>query len=113
MNKPVFYKPPPKWYSFAALICAVAIEAAAVGVASLATDNSIPIDNGVPPEKPLDVVMIEELPESTPRPLEDLPVMPSPPTEISDFVLTEPSPPPPTVIRSRLPVRSAVSRIAQ
>ena len=110
MNKPVFYKPPPRWHSIVALISAVMIEAAAVGVAGLARDNKIPIDNGVPPEKPFEAVFVEEPPDSTPPPLEDLtPPLPPPPTDIPDFVLVEPSPPPVTAIRPTVtrPVSSA------
>jgi TonB family protein len=105
MNKPIFYKAPPKWHSFAAVIGAVALELAAVGVASLATNKRIPFDNGVPEEHPIDGVVIEEPSESTPPPLEDLaPPLPPPPTDITDFVLTEPSPPPATAVRVRSPV---------
>ena len=110
MNKPLFYKAPPRWHSVVALIGAIMIEVAAVAVASLATDNRIPIDNGMPPEKPIDGVVIEDAPESTPPPLEDLTLpLPPPPTDITDFALTEPSPPPTTAIRPtvRPPVSTA------
>src|SRR5678816_1630806 len=111
MNKPVFYKAPPRWHCIVALIGAVAIELAAVGVAGLATDKRIPVDNGVPPEKSFEGVLVADPPVSTPPPPEDLTLpLPPPPTDITDFVLTEPSPPPTTAIRPT--VRPAIWRVA-
>jgi len=113
MSKPVFYKAPPRWHSFAALIGAVALELAAIGVASLATEKRIPIDNGVPPEQPLEGIVIEDPPESTPPPLEDLTQpLPSPPAMDTDFVLTVPSPPPSIANKPTSTVRLAVSTAA-
>ncbi len=94
MNTPAFYKPPPKWHSLIALVAALAIEAAAVAAASLQKPADIPTDNGGTHHEPFIGVIVEDPPEAVP-PSDAPPEIPPPPSdEITDFTLTEPTPPP-------------------
>lgn len=95
MAKPQFYKPAPHWQTFAALAAAIAIEGAAIGLASLHPAE-------VPPELPavaapdaVTAVITEIPPEPTPPPDEEPPPPPPPPPdEPTEFTIEEPTPPP-------------------
>lgn len=95
MSKPAFYKTPPRWHFLVSMVVAVAIEAAAVAAASLRKADYIPTENGASEEQAFQGVIIEEPPEPAQAPPEDPPIAPlPPPDEATDFVLTEPTPPP-------------------
>ena len=94
MAKPLYYKPQPKWQIWAALAGALAIEFAAIGVASLHKEEEIPVDPGFTSQQPVDAVITELPPEPTPPPEEEPPPPPPPPDEPSEFVIEEPTPPP-------------------
>ncbi len=111
MSEPEFYKAPRGWPLLAALIGAVTIEAIAVAAGSLAKKEKIPADNGVFQDQPVEGIRIEEPPESPPSPPEDLPPpLPPPPTEIPDFLFTEPSPPLRSATRPKAVVKVDGSR---
>ena len=95
MAKPAFYKPPPRWQFFAAFVGAIALEVAAVAVASLHEQDEIPIETGAFQEQPPAEVILTDLPpEPTPPPEETPPPLPPSPTEPTEFVIKEPTPPP-------------------
>ncbi len=95
MAKPQFYKSPPKWQVFASLVGALAIEFAAIGVASLHKEEEIPTDIGFTSQQPVDAVITEIPPEPTPPPDEEPPPPPPPPPdEPTEFTIEEPTPPP-------------------
>lgn len=94
MAKPQFYKPAPRWQIWACLAGAVAIECAAIGVASLHKEEEIPTDLGFTQQAPIDAVITEIPPEPTPPPEEEPPPPPPPPDEPTEFTIEEPTPPP-------------------
>lgn len=95
MAKPQFYKPAPRWQIWACLAGAVAIESAAIGVASLHREEQIPTDIGFTQAQPVDAVITEIPPEPTPPPDEEPPPPPPPPPdEPTEFQIQEPTPPP-------------------
>lgn len=95
MAKPQFYKPAPRWQIWACLAGAVAIECAAIGVASLHKEEEIPTDIGFTTNQPVDAVITEIPPEPTPPPEEEPPPPPPPPPdEPTEFTIEEPTPPP-------------------
>ncbi len=57
MAKPQFYKPSPRWQLWACLAGAVAIECAAIGVASLHKAPEAPTDLGFVAPQPVDAVI--------------------------------------------------------
>ncbi|MGI8891355.1 MAG: energy transducer TonB [Chthoniobacterales bacterium] len=94
MAKPQYYTGMPKWQIFASLAGAIAIECAAVGLASLHKEEEIPIDPGFVSQQPIDAVITELPPEPTPPPDEEPPPPPPPPDEPTEFTIEEPTPPP-------------------
>jgi TonB family protein len=94
MAKPIFYKPRPKWHFLGSLIAALAVEAAAVGLASIKHEEQIPEETGLFQQQPVDAIITEEPPEPTPPPEEEEPPPPPPPDEPTEFVIQEPTPPP-------------------
>lgn len=95
MAKPQFYKPSPRWQIFAALAGAIAIEGAAVGVASLHREPQVATDIGFQTTPPVDAVITELPPEPTPPPEEEPPPPPPPPPDVpTEFTVEEPTPPP-------------------
>ncbi len=67
--RPIFYRPPPRWHFFAALIGALALEAGAVAVASLQKTPEIPTELGIIQEPPpAEGIVIDVPPEPTPPP---------------------------------------------
>jgi periplasmic protein TonB len=94
MAKPQYYKASPKWQVWAAFAGALAIEFAAVGVASLHKEEEIPVDPGFVTQQPVDAVITELPPEPTPPPEEEPPPPPPPPDEPTEFTIEEPTPPP-------------------
>ncbi len=95
MAKPQFYKPAPRWQIWACLAGALALEFAAIGVASLNREEAV-IDNpGFTTQQPVDAVITEIPPEPTPPPDEEPPPPPPPPPdEPTEFTVEEPTPPP-------------------
>ena len=93
MAKPIFYKPRPRWHFIGSLAAAVAIELAAVGIASIPRKEPPP-EEIVMPSAPVDAVITELPPESTPPPEEEPPPPPPPPDEPTEFTIEEPTPPP-------------------
>lgn len=118
MAKPQFYKPAPRWQIWACLAGALAIEFAAIGVASLHKEEVIPVDPGFQSPQPVDAVITEIPPEPTPPPEEEPPPPPPPPPEEpTEFTIEEPTPPPrpkdaPTP-KPRAKVASTLPRAAQ
>ncbi|HEY5035795.1 MAG TPA: TonB family protein, partial [Chthoniobacterales bacterium] len=95
MAKPQFYKPAPKWQTFAALAAALALEFAAIGVASLHKEPEIPTDAGFQSTPPVDAMITELPPEPTPPPDDQPPPPPPPPPDQpTEFTIEEPTPPP-------------------
>ena len=94
MAKPQYYRGSPKWQVWASLAGALAIEFAAVGVASLHKEEEIPVDPGFVSQQPIDAVITELPPEPTPPPEEEPPPPPPPPDEPTEFTIEEPTPPP-------------------
>ncbi len=95
MAKPQFYKPAPRWQLWACLAGAIAIESAAIGVASLQKEDQVPTDLGFTNQQPVDAVITEIPPEPTPPPEEEPPPPPPPPPdEPTEFTVEEPTPPP-------------------
>ena len=94
MAKPQYYKPAPMWQFWAALAGAIAIEFAAVGIASLHKEEEIPIDPGFVQQQPVEAMITELPPEPTPPPEEEPPPAPPPPDEPTEFTIEEPTPPP-------------------
>jgi TonB family protein len=93
MAKPIFYKPRPSWHFLGSLAAAIAIEAAAVALASIHPQESAPEEISMP-SAPVDAVITELPPESTPPPEEEPPPPPPPPDEPTEFTIQEPTPPP-------------------
>src|SRR6478752_1379100 len=81
MAKAIFYKPRPRWHFIGSLAAALAIELAAVAIASIQRSEAPPEDI-VMPSAPVDAVITELPPESTP------------PDEPTEFTIQEPTPPP-------------------
>jgi protein TonB len=94
MAKPLYYKPQPKWQIWAALAGALAIEFAAIGIASIHKEEAVIVDPGFVAQQPVDAIITEVPPEPTPPPEEEPPPPPPPPDEPNDFVIEEPTPPP-------------------
>jgi protein TonB len=93
MAKAIFYKPRPRWHFVGSLAAAVAIELAAVAIASIHRGEEIPEEISMP-SAPVDAVITELPPESTPPPEEEPPPPPPPPDEPTEFTIQEPTPPP-------------------
>jgi protein TonB len=93
MAKAIFYKPRPRWHFVGSLAVAVAIELAAVAIASIHRAEAPPEEISMP-SAPIDAVITELPPESTPPPEEEPPPPPPPPEEPTEFVIQEPTPPP-------------------
>ncbi len=93
MAKTQFYKPRPRWHFLGSLAAALAIELAAVAVASIHREEVIPEELGIT-QAPVDAVLTELPPESTPPPEEEPPPPPPPPDEPTEFTIQEPTPPP-------------------
>src|SRR5881296_2197757 len=88
--KPLFYRPPPRWYFWTALGAALAIHLTAVAVSQ--RHEAPPVD--LPPQPPQVVEAVLAPPEATPPP-EDIPVPePPPPPEIKPEFVEERTPPP-------------------
>ena len=94
-NRPAFYQPPPRWRGLAALIGAIALEAAAVAVAGLHQPEPATFVDGFQEPAPAEVYLTEVPPESTPPPDQIPPPMPLPPTQPNEFILEVPATPPP------------------
>jgi TonB family protein len=95
LSRPGFYKSPPRWHFFAALIGAIALEASAVAFASLHKGEEIPIETGISQELPAAEVILTDLPPEPSPPLDaEPPQPPLPPTDPTKFVLEDPTPPP-------------------
>ena len=94
MSKPAFYKAPPKWHFFAALAGAVAIEVAAIAAGNLLGNGEIPTVVGTGEEEQpfFAVLTVDDAPE--PVPDDPTPLILPPPPDNTDFVLTDPTPPP-------------------
>jgi periplasmic protein TonB len=93
MAKPIFYQPRPRWHFIGSLVAAIALEAAAVGVASIHHEEAIPEESGLFQQEPVEAVITMEEAEPTPPPEEE-PPPPPPPDEPPEFVVQEPTPPP-------------------
>jgi TonB family protein len=93
MARAIFYKARPRWHFLGSLAAAIAIELAAVAVASIHRTEVIPEDLGIQ-APPVDAVLTELPPESTPPPEEEPPPPPPPPEEPTEFTIQEPTPPP-------------------
>lgn len=94
MAKAQFYRPRPKWHFLGSLAAALAIELAAVAIASIHPAEQTPTDIAMP-QQAVDAVITELPPESTPPPEEEEPPPPPPPPEEpTEFVIQEPTPPP-------------------
>lgn len=90
MSQPIFYQPPPRWHIFAAMVCAIVVEATAVATASLQYRQVIPTIGGESAEPVFQGVLVEETPEETPPPLQVSDERPQPLLdEPSEFVLPE------------------------
>ncbi len=95
MAKPQFYKPAPRWQLFACLAGAIAIECAAIGVASLHKKEAPAEEPSISAPEPVTAVITELPPEPTPPPEEEPPPPPPPPPdEPTEFTIEEPTPPP-------------------
>lgn len=94
MAKPQYYHGMPKWQVWAAFAGALAIEFAAIGVASLHKEEEIPVDPGFVAQQPVEALITELPPEPTPPPEEEPPPPPPPPDEPTEFTIDEPTPPP-------------------
>ena len=75
------------------LAAALAIELAAVAIASIHREEAAPEEISMP-SAPVDAVITELPPESTPPPEEEPPPPPPPPDEPTEFTIQEPTPPP-------------------
>ena len=93
MAKAIFYKPRPRWHFIGSLAAAIALELAAVAIASIHRAEEPP-EEIVMPSAPVDAVITELPPESTPPPEEEPPPPPPPPDEPTEFTIQEPTPPP-------------------
>jgi len=93
MAKAIFYKPRPRWHFIGSLAAAIALELAAVAIASIHRSEPPPEEIAMP-NAPIDAVITELPPESTPPPEEEPPPPPPPPDEPTEFVIHEPTPPP-------------------
>ncbi len=88
--KPLFYRPPPRWYFWTALGAALAIHLTAVAVSQ--RHEAPPVD--LPPQPPQVVEAVLAPPESTPPP-EDIPIPePPPPPDVQPEFVEERTPPP-------------------
>jgi protein TonB len=95
MAKPQFYKPAPRWQLFACLAGALAIEFAAIGVASLHKKEPPVEEPTIAAPEPVTAIITELPPEPTPPPEEEPPPPPPPPPdEPTEFTIEEPTPPP-------------------
>lgn len=106
--RPAFYKPPPRWHCFAALVGAIALEAGALAIASIHPRSQIPTELGIVQEPPpAEGVIIDLAPEPTPPPDQQPPPLPPAPIEPADFVLEDPTPPPRPQNATKSPPRIA------
>src|SRR5881397_2667123 len=88
--KPLFYRPPPRWYFWTALGAALAIHLTAVAVSQRHEAPAVEL----PPQPPQVVEALLAPPEATPPP-EDIPLPePPPPPEIKPEFVEERTPPP-------------------
>ena len=88
--KPLFYRPPPRWYFWTALGAALAIHLTAVAVSQRHEAPAVEL----PPQPPQVVEAVLAPPESTPPP-EDIPIPePPPPPDIQPEFVEERTPPP-------------------
>jgi protein TonB len=88
--KPLFYRPPPRWYFWTALGAALAIHLTAVAVSQRHEAPAVEL----PPQPPTVVEAVLAQPESTPPP-EDIPIPePPPPPDIQPEFVEERTPPP-------------------
>jgi TonB family protein len=114
MTKPLYYKPQPKWQIWTALAGALAIELAAIGVASIQKEEKMPNNPTLTIERPIEALITEAPPEPTPPPDETPPPLPNDSTE---FTIEEAIPPPrpidapPPKLKARVvsPVRDAAA----
>lgn len=97
MPGPLLYKPAPRWQVIAAVGAAIAVHAAAIGIAALKPVEE-PVDLEAIPEAVAEVTFEQAAPEPTPPPeemVEPEPVdAPPEPTEVPEFVEEQPTPPP-------------------
>lgn len=96
MAGPLLYKSQPRWQVVAALGAAVAIHAAAVGIAALKPVEPV-ADLADIPEAVVDMTVEQQPPTPEPTPPEEEPEpvdQPPPPTEVPEFVEEKPTPPP-------------------
>lgn len=97
MATPLLYRPMPRWQVAAAFAAAVAIHAAAVGIAAL-KDAPPPIMDLAQIPEAVEMSLEEEAPQPTPPPEEPVPEPepeePPPPVEQPEFVDEKPTPTP-------------------
>jgi TonB family protein len=96
MPGPLLYKSQPRWQVIGALAAAVALHAAAVGIAALKPVEPV-ADLADIPEAVVEMTVEQQPPDPqpTPPPEEPEPVeQPPPPTEVPEFVEEQPTPPP-------------------
>lgn len=106
MQGPLLYKGQPRWQVVAALGAAIALHAAAVGIAALKPVEEA-VDLGDIPEAVVEMTMEQAPPDPmpTPPPEEPEPVeQPPPPTEVPEFVEEQPTPPPKPKTQAPKPV---------
>jgi periplasmic protein TonB len=95
---PLLYRPPPRWQVWAAIAGALAVHAAAVGIAAIRPAEKI-VDLSDIPEATVEMSLEtqQEPPQPTPPPEEEPPPPPPPeaiPEEKPEFVEEKPTPPP-------------------
>jgi TonB family protein len=83
MTKPLYYKEQQKWQVWTALACALAIEFAAIGVASVHKEEKLPNNPTLTVERPIEALITEAPPEPTP-----------PSDDPIEFTIEKPIPPP-------------------
>ena len=95
MARPQFYRPSPRWQVWACLAGALALEFAAIGVASLHGPEVVADAPVVAAPDAVTAIITEIPPEPTPPPDEEPPPPPPPPPDVpTEFTIEEPTPPP-------------------